>query len=68
MSKPMLDDAEGMRSRALVAVRAAYFNTMGFRQELDDRISALQSDLNQSIRLLRAIEVDEDNITVQENS
>ena len=59
MSKQMLDDAEGMRSRALAAVRAAYFNTMGFRQELDDRYASLQTDLNQSIRTLRAVEAEE---------
>ena len=66
MSKQMLDSAEGMRSRAHAAVRAAYFNTMGFRQELDERFAALQNDLNQSIRLLRVIEAEEDNKTLQE--
>lgn len=60
MSKQMLDDAEGMRSRALAAVRAAYFNTMGFRQTLDERFAALQDDLNQSIRMLRAVEAESD--------
>lgn len=59
MSRQMMDDAEGMRSRALAAVRAAYFNTMGFRRELDDRFASLQNDLNQSIRTLRAVEAEE---------
>ena len=56
MSKEMLDDAEGMRARALAAVRAAYFNTMGFRQNLEERFYNLQNDLNQSLLTLRALE------------
>ena len=59
-SKQILDDAEGIRSRAVASVRAAYFNSMGFRQELEDRFATLQSDLNQSMRALRAIEAEED--------
>ena len=56
MSKQMLDDAENMRARALAAVRAAYFNTMGFRQNLEERFYNLQNDLNQSLLTLRALE------------
>ena len=56
MSKQMLDDAESMRARALAAVRAAYFNTMGFRQNLEERFYNLQNDLNQSLLTLRALE------------
>ncbi|MDO4989290.1 MAG: hypothetical protein Q4E45_02180 [Eubacteriales bacterium] len=59
-SKQILDDAEGIRSRAMASVRAAYFNSMGFRQELEERFATLQSDLNQSMRTLRAIESEEE--------
>ena len=63
ISKQMLDEAEAMRSRALAAVRAAFFNTMGFRQTLEERFIALQNELDASMRTLRAIEVeDESNI------
>ena len=58
MSKQMLDDAESMRARALAAVRAAYFNTMGFRQSLEERFFSLQNDLNQSLLTLRALEAE----------
>jgi hypothetical protein len=59
-SKQMIDDAEAMRSRALAAVRAAYFNTMGFRQNLEERFGTLQSDLDQSVRMLRLIETEDE--------
>lgn len=59
-SKQILDDAESIRSRALASVRAAYFNSMGFRHELEERFATLQNDLNQSLRALRAIEAEED--------
>ena len=58
MSKQMLDDAESMRARALAAVRAAYFNTMGFRQSVEERFFSLQNDLNQSLLTLRALEAE----------
>ncbi len=58
MSKQMLDDAESMRARALAAVRAAYFNTMGFRQSVEERFYSLQNDLNQSLLTLRALEAE----------
>ena len=60
MSKKMLDDAENMRARALAAVRAAYFNTMSFRQNVEERFFSLQNDLNQSMLTLRAIEAEEE--------
>ena len=59
-SKQILDDAESIRSRAMASVRAAYFNSMGFRHELEERFATLQNDLNQSMRALRAIEAEED--------
>ena len=63
ISKQMLDEAETMRSRALAAVRAAFFNTMNFRQTLEERFITLQNELDMSMRTLRAIEVeDESNI------
>ena len=60
LSKEMVDDAEGMRSRALASVRAAYFNTMSFRQNLEERIIGLQNDLDQSMRTLRAIQMEDE--------
>ena len=60
LSKQMLDDAESMRSRALASVRAAYFNTMSFRQNLEERITGLQNDLDQSMRTLRAIQMEDE--------
>lgn len=60
MSQKMIDDAESMRSRALASVRASYFNTMGFRQEMESRYFNLQNDLDQSLRTLRGIGAEED--------
>lgn len=60
MSKQMLDDAESMRARALAAVRAAYFNTVGFRQSMEERFFSLQNDLNQSLLTLRALEAEDE--------
>lgn len=62
-SKTMLDNAENMRSRALAAVRAAFFNTMSFRQNMEDRFVNLQNDLDQSMRTLRAIEAEDESKT-----
>ena len=60
LSKQMLDDAESMRARALAAVRAAYFNTVGFRQSMEERFFSLQNDLNQSLLTLRALEAEDE--------
>ncbi len=60
LSQQMIDDAENMRSRALAAVRAAYFTTVDFRKTVEERISTLQSDLDQSVRMLRLIEAEDE--------
>jgi hypothetical protein len=60
LSRQMIDDAENMRSRALASVRAAYFNTMDFRQTMEQRFFNLQNELNQSLLTLRAIEAEDD--------
>lgn len=60
MSKEILNDAENMRTRALAAVRAAYFSAMGFRKDLEARYISLQSDIDQSLRTLRAIDTESD--------
>ena len=60
MSKEILDNAENMRTRALAAVRAAYFSAMGFRKDLESRYFSLQSDIDQSLRTLRAIDTEND--------
>lgn len=63
ISQQMIDDAESMRSRALASVRAAYFNTIGFRKNLEEQLGTLQRELDQSVRMLRLIE-NEDESTV----
>lgn len=60
ISQQMIDDAENMRSRALASVRAAYFNTIGFRKNMEEQISSLQSELDQSVRMLRLIESEDE--------
>ena len=60
ISQQMIDDAESMRSRALASVRAAYFNTIGFRKNMEEQISSLQSELDQSVRMLRLIESEDE--------
>lgn len=60
ISQQMIDDAENMRSRALASVRAAYFNTVDFRKNMEEQFSTLQNDLNQSVRMLRLIESEDD--------
>ena len=60
ISKQIIEDAENMRSRALAAVRAAYFNTVGFRQNMEERFGNLQSELDQSVRMLRLIETEDE--------
>ena len=63
ISQQMIDDAESMRSRALASVRAAYFNTIGYRKNLEEQLGTLQRELDQSVRMLRLIE-NEDESTV----
>lgn len=60
ISQQMIDDAESMRSRALASVRAAYFNTIGFRKNMEEQFSTLQSELDQSVRMLRLIESEDE--------
>lgn len=60
ISQKMIDDAENMRSRALASVRAAYFNTIGFRKNMEEQFSTLQSELDQSVRMLRLIESEDE--------
>ena len=60
LSQQMIDDAESMRSRALASVRAAYFNTIGFRKNLEEQLGTLQRELDQSVRMLRLIESEDE--------
>lgn len=60
ISQQMIDDAENMRSRALASVRAAYFNTIVFRKNMEEQFGTLQSELDQSVRMLRLIETEDE--------
>ena len=60
LSQQMIDDAENMRSRALASVRAAYYNTIGFRKNLEEQLSTLQRELDQSVSMLRLIESEDE--------
>ena len=59
ISQKMIDDAENVRSRTLAAVRSAYFNAMGFRQNIEERFIGLEHDLDRSLGMLRNIESSE---------
>ena len=56
-SQKMMDDAENMRSQALAAVRAAYFNAMGFRQTIEERFTNLEHELDRSMGSLRTLQI-----------
>ena len=56
-SQKMMDDAENVRSQALAAVRAAYFNAMGFRQTVEERFTNLEHELDRSMGSLRALQL-----------
>ena len=58
ISQRMIDDAENIRTRALAAVRSAYFNAMGFRQSIEEKFISLEHDLDQSLRVLRGMETE----------
>ena len=58
ISKRMIDDAENIRTRALAAVRSAYFNAMGFRQSIEEKFISLEHDLDQSLLVLRGMETE----------
>ena len=58
ISQRMIDDAENIRTRALAAVRSAYFNAMGFRQSIEERFISLEHDLDQSLLVLRGMETE----------
>ena len=55
ISQRMIDDAENIRTRALAAVRSAYFNAMGFRQSIEEKFISLEHDLDQSLLVLRGM-------------
>ncbi len=55
-SQKMLDDAENVRSQATAAVRAAYFNAMGFRQVIEERFVNLQHELDKTMGSLRMLQ------------
>lgn len=55
-SQKMLDDAENIRTQATAAVRAAYFNAMGFRQVIEERFVNLQHELDKSMGSLRMLQ------------
>lgn len=58
ISQRMIDDAENIRTRALAAVRSAYFNAMGFRQSIEAKYISLEHDLDQSLLVLRGMETE----------
>lgn len=58
ISQRMIDDAENIRTRALAAVRSAYFNAMGFRQSIEENFISLEHDLDQSLLVLRGMETE----------
>ena len=58
ISQRMIDDAESIRTRALAAVRSAYFNAMGFRQSIEEKFISLEHDLDQSLLVLRGMETE----------
>jgi len=58
ISQRMIDDAENIRTRALAAVRSAYFNAMGFRQSIEEKFISLEHDLDQSLLVLRGMEAE----------
>ena len=58
----MLEEAEDIRSQALASVRAAYFNTMGFRQEIEEKFVNLQHELDQSMGSLRTLQLTDSSI------
>ena len=58
ISKRMIDDAENIRTRALAAVRSAYFNAMGFRQSIEGKFISLEHGLDQSLLVLRGMETE----------
>ena len=58
ISQRMIDDAENIRTRALAAVRSAYFNAMGFRQSIEEKFISLEHDLDQSLLVLRGMETE----------
>ena len=58
ISQRMIDDAENIRTRALAAVRSAYFNAMGFRQSSEEKFISLEHDLDQSLLVLRGMETE----------
>ena len=58
ISQRMIDDAENIRTRALAAVRSAYFNAMGFRQSIEAKFISLEHDLDQSLLVLRGMETE----------
>ena len=58
ISQRMIDDAENIRTRALAAVRSAYFNAMGFRQSIEERFISLEHDLDQSLLVRRGMETE----------
>ena len=58
ISQRMIDDAENIRTRALAAVRSAYFNAMGFRQTIEEKFISLEHDLDQSLLVLRGMETE----------
>ena len=58
ISQRMIDDAENIRTRALAAVRSAYFNAMGFRQSIEEKFISLEYDLDQSLLVLRGMETE----------
>lgn len=58
ISQRMIDDAENIRTRALAAVRSAYFNAMGFRQSIEEKFISLEHDLDRSLLVLRGMETE----------
>jgi hypothetical protein len=46
-----------IKMKALAAVRAAYFNAMGFRQTIEERFTNLEHELDRSMGSLRTLQI-----------
>lgn len=53
-SNEIMESAERIRTRAFAAAKAAYFNTLLFRQQLADQFTNIQEELDSSLGILSA--------------
>ena len=58
-SGKIMDEAEHVRSRAIAATKAAYFNALLFRQQLAEQFTSIERDLDSSLGILRSMDMAE---------